>query len=223
MHDDNLDVLNVNVVFVVGGEKSIDQEEFGRCVGGEVTVAQNIVVSAAPTPAALTPPTVASLTLERERITVEPLPQRLQVVKNYPSDPEELGRVGEVTSCALRSASLEAGSITSVGYNMRFVSEIGQPVVAFLKERCLAPAWPSPVDWGFLGSTTCNAIFRDGAGRQWTLLMEPRRRDVKSSRLFCDVNFHFQKPHEFRQSLFVDNLQHLWETSTSFVRELTAK
>ena len=89
MHDDKLDVLNVSVVFVVGGEKSIDQEKFGECVGAEVTIAQNIVLPASPTPAALAPTTVSSLTLDRERITVEPLLQRLQVTKMYPSAPEE--------------------------------------------------------------------------------------------------------------------------------------
>ena len=223
MHDDKLDVLNVNVVFVVGGEKSIDREKFGECVGAEVTVAQNIVLPASPTPAALAPATVSSLTLDRERITVEPLPERLQVTKNYPSAPEELRRVGEVTSCALRNAGLAAGAIAFVGYNMRFVYETDEPVVALLKERCLAPTWPKPLDWAFVGSTTCNAIFRDGADRQWTILMEPRNRDVESSKLFCDVNLHFQKPHDFNQRLFVANLQHLWETSTSFVRELTTK
>ena len=223
MHDDKLDVLNVNVVFVVPGEKSIDQERFGECVGAEVTVAQNIMVPASPTPSTLAPSTVVSLTLDRERITVEPLPERLQVTKNYPSAPKELHRVGEVTSCALRHAGLTAGSIVFVGYNMRFVYELDQPAVALLKDRCLAPTWPNPKNWNFVGSTTCNAIFRDGLGRQWTILMEPRHRDVESSKLFCDVNFHFQEPHEFRQGLFVSNLQHLWETSTSFVREMTAK
>ena len=223
MHDDKLDVLNVNVVFVVGGEKSIDQEKFGECVGAEVTIAQNIVLPASPTPVALAPTTVSSLTLDRERITVEPLLERLQVTKKYPSAPEELRRVGEVTSCAHGNAGLVAGSVAFVGYNMQFVYEIDQPVVAFLKERCLAPTWPKPLDWRFLGSTTCNAIFQDGEGRQWTILMEPRKRDIESSKLFCDVNLHFQKPHDFNQRLFVANLQHLWETSTSFVKELTTK
>ena len=222
MHDDKLDVLNVSVVFVVGGEKSIDQEKFGKCVGAEVTIAQNIVLPASPTPAALAPTTV-SLTLDRERITVEPLLERLEVTKMYPSAPEELRRVGEVTSCALGNAGLVAGSVASVGYNMRFAYEIDQPVVALLKERCLAPTWPKPLDWGVLGSTTCNVLFRDVEGRQWTILMEPRNRDLESSKLFCDVNLHFQKPHDFNQRLFVANLQHLWETSTSFVKELTTK
>ena len=81
MHDDKLDVLTVGVVFVVDGEKSIDQEKFGECVGAEVTIAQDIVLPASPTPAALGPTTVSYLTLDRERITVELRPERLQVTK----------------------------------------------------------------------------------------------------------------------------------------------
>ena len=160
-----------------------------------------------------------TLTLNRERITLELSASRSMINRDYPSR-EELRRLAEVARQAIDNTSNTDQQPRASGFNVDLIFDQKSADTAFeyLSKRLFDVGALGNEDWKFVGGVG-KLIFND-RGRRWTVSLEPRLNDETESRVFLGVNLHKAGPDLPVEDEIRTSLEEVWDEVHDFVHRL---
>ena len=215
------DVLKINLVLV--GIRLLSQPgeraAFDKSVGTEVTEVPGLgVMINIPTG---TPKVESSpaLTLNRDRITLELIPDRSTITREYPSE-DSLNRLVEVASHAIEQSNLGAQHLRAFGFNIEAVYQLtsGETASQFIVNRVFVANLLHAAGYQLIGGSPRLYLRRDG--QIWNVNVEPRFGDPNSNRVFASLNLHRDENRIPSRSVINDSLKKVWAEAHSIMKSL---
>ena len=211
MGTDVQDVLKVSVVFaeidLLEGDKAL--ASFSGSVESEV-LPDGIIIGNG-----------RVLRLPRDRILVASSSLRSRVERNYPQL-DDLGRLAQVTACAIVASDLTEWRVSAYGINVDLVYDqtSGDSAQTYLAQRVLSPAVGNSNAWGLVGGSA-KLVFDDD-GRRWTATLEPRLGDETTSKVYLGLNLHLADRQIPTQDELSALLTEVWEQAHGLVERVDA-
>ena len=215
------DIVKVNLVLV--GLRLLstpeDVEAFRRAIGTDVQLAGAGL--ATNIQSGITEPQF-SLSLNKDRITLELSPSRSTISRDYPSR-ENLPRLAKIAGQAINNSSIADQQLLAFGVNIDLVFDQDPdiPAFAYLSRRLFDVEALGGEGWQFVGGAG-KVIFGDGA-RRWTIALEPRFSDETESRVFLSANLHMAEQNLPTESEIEYSLNEIWDEVHEFVQRLDEK
>ena len=215
------DVLKVNIVFAGVGLLSGQDERtaFVRSVDTDVVVERLVAV---PVPVGeMTENTESGtlLTLNRDRIRLESVPNRTLIHRDYPTF-ESLERLAEVVIYAINDTETPENALVAYGYNIDVVYDPGAEVPSgvYLAERLYPGKQFGDESWNLVGGS--GRLVFESEGVNWNVTIEPRANDLTGRKIYLSLNLH--KDDQFLPNFdeMFDDLQTVWEQAHNFADRL---
>lgn len=213
-----LEIVKTNLVLVgirlLNGPEEI--ESFKRAIGTDVQLAgvgMGVNIQTGVAEPGLT------LTLNRDRITLDLSAPRSMINRDYPSR-EDLPRLAEVARQAINSTSIGEQQLRAFGFNIDLVfdQDPETPAFTYISRRLFDVDVLGSEGWQFIGGSG-KLIFLDGE-RRWTITLEPRFNDESESRIFSSVNLHRAEQTLPTEDEIRNSLQRMWDEVHNFVHRL---
>ncbi len=130
-----------------------------------------------------------TITLDRERISLNMSPSRSSITRAYPSV-QDLDRLAKVSALAIESTVLIDQVPKAFGYNIEVVfdQDSGQPAIQYIGKRLFGHQSLGEVGWELIGGTG-QLVFADAQSR-WTINLRPRSDNPDTSKGFMSLNLH---------------------------------
>ena len=210
------DVLKINIVLV--GANLLDTskkfERFSAKVSTDVAPGLGLALGGP----GLIPAPGRKLKLQRDRISLDLMPNHAAVEREYPSK-SDLPRLAEVAGAAIQSSELQGKTVTAFGYNIDLVFEqqARSSALEYLGDRLFTTVGFAQSDWKLVGGL--GQLTFDSSDGRWTIRLEPRS-NMDSSRGFVSLNLHKEEQRlpplrEIKQS-FVQ----VWSQAHDLVKRL---
>ena len=214
------DILKININ-LVGISIPVDKEiisAFSNTVGTDVLWMGREIQSD------LNPKASAAgqgLVLQRDRVSIMTLPDRIIVEREYPSE-SDLQRLAEIADAVLLHREGDTFP-AAFGYNLDLVyrQESEFSAYQYIGERLFRKDVLTPEDWVLEGGSG-RLIFGSSVGR-WTIQIEPRFNQDSESRLFIDLNLHKQEQRVPDSNEMLRDFHCIWSQSHSFIDHLDGK
>lgn len=218
------DILKANLVLI--GLHLLDKPEavtaFRSHVDTDVQVSGAGLVLA---PASSGMGATQTLSLNRDRISLDLAPDRSVITKEYPSTEEpqlhrDFSRLSEVASFAISNTSEEGGTLRAFGYNIEVVYEQDTDLSAFnyLAKRLFQSESTTKAGWQLIGGAA--KLSYEGDNKLWNLIVEPRFNDKETNRIFLSLNLHKVQQSSPSQDEIRDSLYEAWSQATAFAMQL---
>ena len=184
------DVLKINIVLVGIGllNNANETKAFSDAVNTEVITAGVGLSFGVPT---LPPEPGRTLELQRDRISLQLIPGRTAIERAFVSEPEDLDRLADVVSLALKHTHLGREEVpTAFGYNIELVYDqtTGRSALGYLGAGLFGRGGLTVPDWKLVGGA--GRFIFDSADGRWSIRVEPRFNDEESSRIYLSMNLH---------------------------------
>ena len=218
MADTELEVIKANLVLV--GIRLLgtpdDIESFRRSVGTDVQLSG--VGMGVNIQTGIAEPGF-SLTLSRDRITLESSSSRSTIFRDYPSR-ENIPTLASVAWQAIGNTSIGEQKLRSFGFNVELIFDQKSQATAFeyLSRRLFDVESLGNEGWQFVGGAG-RIVFSDG-DRRWTLSLEPRFNDAAETRVFLSVNLHKDEQVLPSEDEIRKSLEEVWDEVHDFVQRL---
>ena len=215
------DVIKVNIVLpslrLLGTQEEFDA--FKLAIHTEVEIGRAGLYASIQT--GLTEPGI-TLTLNRERLTLDLTPLRTTVNRDYPSR-ADLSRLADVTWQSLDSTSLEGQQLQAYGFNIEMVldQDSETSALAYLSRRLFDVEFLGGDEWRFAGGEG-RLIFDEGA-RHWTIALESRHNDHTEPRVFLSVNLHVDDERLPDKLELATALEDFWDEVEAFIQRMDQK
>ena len=209
------DVLMVDAVFV-DLELLRDQREITECsatIGAEL-VPEGVLIAGSPQ---MSPVQGRVLRLPRDRIVFETSAHRTRVVREYPSSVDDLPLLVRRAAQAVSVSDLQGRAPASFGCNIQLVYEqdSGQNATGYLGRRLFIPTADLHEHWGLAGGFG-KLLIEEGSWR-WTITLEPRFNDSKTTKVFLDINLHVPERRMPDETELETLLGDLWNRAHSLI------
>ena len=161
-----------------------------------------------------------TLTLNKDRITLDLSASRSAISRDYPSR-EELARLAEVADQAkLATRNIAEQQLRAFGFNIELIFDQQSATTAFeyLSQRLFHVSQLGNEGWQFVGGAG-KLVFND-SDRRWTISLEPRFNDETESRVFLSVNLHNAAQNLPTEDEMRDYLEEFWDETHRFVQRL---
>ena len=208
------DVLKANVVFV--GIELLDSQEgiaeFQNSIGSEV-VPEGILIGGG---ASVTPTQGQVLRLPRDRIILHISSIKSVVEREYPTL-SDLPRLAEITDCAIRNSKSSELTPDAFGFNIDLVCDqpSGDTALKYLADHLFSSNIQNTNRWTLVGGSG-KFIFEED-GHRWTVTVEPRFGDDKTTRVYLGLNFHINDKRMPSQSEILGLLREAWDKAHNFL------
>ena len=160
-----------------------------------------------------------TVSINRERVTVDVLPNRLAVAKEYPSR-ADLSRLAEVVRTVVDCSSLPTDRSVPHGYNIEMLYRCdGQTAAAFISEHLLMSMRVAKDGWTPIGNNG-RVVYQHGE-RQWTFSVEPRFNDPQTPIVYVAANLHIDSQPPPTTGPLSKELDTVWEEAQEFVGRLS--
>jgi hypothetical protein len=214
------DVLKVNFTQVGVQLLSGPQERaaFNSHVGAEVSeaVGEGITFGVSPSGFTSPLPMVAQphvLMLQKERTTLELIPDRSTITRDYPENIGAIDRLSDVAGYAIEMSDIESQEQRAFGFNIEAVYELtsGEKAFQFISSRVFAPHLLRDAGYTLVGGSPRLRFLR---GEQiWNITLEPRFGDPDSNRVFIRLNLHKDGSEIPSKDLIKESLREVWGQS----------
>lgn len=202
-----------------------EREAFISQCNTEVTSETGIGIVATGT--SRTQDNVHILKLNRDRITLELSPGRSAIKREYPSK-SDLQRLAEICDLSMANSNLEDAVPGAFGYNviLLYSPNPGVPAISYLGERLFARALmqdeslellPNAEIVGGMGN-----ISFDVDGRRWNLTVEPRFKELDTSTIYFNLNYHFSEPRIPEHDEIKDSIVKTWHQAYAIIEAIDA-
>ena len=212
------DILKTNIVLVGLGllGNTAEVNAFGQAVGTDEIVAEAgilVGIPGAPQPAA------GKLSLQRDRISVQMLPDRTVIEREFP-ERRDLTRLAEVYGKAIESTKSQRGMLRAYGYNLDLVydQDSGSSSRRYLGDRLFGNGNFAPEGWTLGGGAA--KLFFDSPAGAWTIQVEPRANDDDSTRVFMSLNLHRANLDVPNRTTALQSLEEVWDSALSLIERL---
>ena len=173
---------------------------------------QGIIELAIGTPPIGSPPSPSppvSLVLNRDRITLNGVPGRSDITKEYPSDSNvDLSRLAEIARVAIESSDLRGQRLQAYGFNLEAVYSLHISAGDFLSQRILNPGLFEDLDYQMVGGVSSLQMMK--GSHLWNLRFEPRFGDYRKNKLFVSFNLHRNSEAIPRKTEMLRSLGEVW-------------
>ena len=161
------------------------------------------------------------LNLNRDRIVLDLSSSRSTIVKDYPTNPDDLVRLSEIAWSAIQCSELGSKRPRAFGYNIELVydQDSAKEAVSYLGTRLFRSLPLGRDEWTLTGGTG-QLILSDSTGRRWTINARPRPGDDPTSRVFLGMNLHYSDARVPSQDDIKNSLNELWDECHRFVAQL---
>lgn len=126
--------------------------------------------------------------LHKDRISITITSDRSIVKQDYPNA-GTLDRLSEIASLAIDSTRIMHAT-GALGYNIElvYIQDSGSPAATYIADRVFS-AFDRNEGWQIAGG---RAAFRftDEGGAIWNVVLEPRRGDYSTNKVFLSINLH---------------------------------
>ena len=213
------DVLKVNLVLV--GTMLLRAQEQRDCfqqkIGTEIVSAGILIEKVGNAQES----TGHVLQIPKDRISLECSDFRTTINRDYPHS-TELTRFAEVIDYAISCSADNMKPITAFGFNtsLTFDNDSDVPAIRYIADRFFSSRLPSDDDSLLVGGYG-KLIFRSKE-YQSTFTVEPRRGDTTTTKVFLDINRHFDHGDCPRGERLVENLESLWADAHALVNRIEA-
>ena len=191
----------------------------------EVTSETGIGIAAAGTSG--TQENVHILKLNRDRISLEISPARCTIKREYPSK-IDLQRLAEICYLSIANSDSNDSTPDAFGYNiiLLYTPTSGVPASAYLGERIFARALmqddeiellPSSEIVGGMGQVTF-----DIQGTRWNLTVEPRFKDLNTTTIYLNLNYHFSEKRLPGHDEISESLRKTWNQAYGIIEAIDA-
>ena len=215
-----LEVLKAELVLVGVGLIKTPEElvAFRSAVGSDVVAALSLTTNI---PSGITEPG-GSLTVDRERISLDISPSRAVIRRDYPSL-DDLARLVQVAGFAITNTDLADQKPRAFGYNIELVydQDSGLSASRYLADRLFTPGSFVIEGGQFIGGA--GRLIYEGSGKRWTIAIEPRFNDNETTRIFLTLNLHRGEQRLPDEEEISASLQEAWEQAHSFAKRLDAR
>ena len=160
-----------------------------------------------------------TLTLSRDRISLDVSPTRSAISRDYPSR-DELGKLAEVAWKAIDNTSIEGQQLRAFGFNFDLIFHqcSSDSAIGYLSRRLFDVEPLGSAGWQFVGGA--GRLIFDDSGRRWTIRLEPRFNADTESRVFLSTNVHMVN-HELPTANEIrESLEEIWDEIHDFVKRL---
>ena len=228
------DVLNISLV-ILGVQllnKSEAKNEFAKQVGTEVTdtptagvtgmITINLTpaIGETPPPISPPPPPFQKMRLNRDRIQLDLLPDRANILKEYPKR-EEIYRFAEVVGIALDQTDFSSQHPQAYGVNLDAVYRLttGETASQFIVSQLYTPNLFQEKGYQVLGGTSELSLRREE--RSWNIRFQPRFGDTEADKLFVGLNLHNDDGLVPTQAIMAELLIEVWDQMDSIMEYLS--
>lgn len=186
------DFLNVNVVFnsieLLNTHASL--KKFETFVDSEIVISEGTDVSINPHgPVSLKARTI---TIQKDRIFVDCSQVRSIAQRDYPSSPGDLARLADIVNYAF-SCTEHTKTPANFGINIDMVcnQDSGHSASGYIAHNILSH---SLLENKSIISGSGTFTFLDEQQKQWAIRIEPRFKDLNTTKVFLSLNLHFNEP-----------------------------
>lgn len=163
-----------------------------------------------------------TLTIGRDRITLQLIPDRTIVEMEYPRC-DTLERLNYVTSLAYAHSAVSIQNLRAVGFNLEAVYQLsnGETAGEFMSNRIFSQGLVGESGFKLRGGSTKLHLVR--GRKQWVINIEPRLGDNLGSKIFVNMNLHFSNeagPVMPSQEFIGESLSELWNQAQTMMDDL---
>lgn len=186
------DILSIDAVFA-DLEVLRNDDEVAACsaaLGSEIITEVGLVLGAS----RASPLQGRRLQMPRDRMRMEASAHRTRVVREYPSEIDDVGSVVRLARLAIDNTVLQEAVPSSFGFNLEMVydQDSGESALTYLGGRLFARASDLHERWGQVGGFG-RLVVREGTW-QWTINLEPRFQAADTTKVFLGANLHVAEP-----------------------------
>ena len=166
--------------------------------------------------AEITPKSPTELAIEQERLSFDVAPP-LEIQRDYPQH-QDIDRLAQAAN-AWTDLVADSDSIHSVLYRIERTCspDWDDDNLRVLGRRLLAPELPFS-SWEVYGGTG-SIVYKDEQGRMWNFTIQPRALDT--TKLYLDASLLIEADPNLATEEVARSLQDVWETSLSFLQEVS--
>lgn len=156
-----------------------------------------------------------SVSLNRDRITLDLSPSRSTIRREYPSE-AELRRLAEVSGHAIGKTTVAGQHLRAFGYNLELVydQDSGEPASKYLADRLFSSSIPIQDDWELIGGGA-KMVYNEG-GNQWQFTTEARFNEPGTTKVFLNLNLHKDQQEPPTPNQIENHLQAIWDQAHLF-------
>ena len=214
------EVLKINLVLVGVGLINTKEEfdNFRQEVSTDVVVAGTGLTIGLPI---TTPELGRTLTLNRDRISLELSGARSAINRDYPSL-QDLDRLAEVAGFAIEKTNLEDQDLRAFGYNIELVyqpdTDTRSSASRYISEKIFVAGIPGIEEWNLVGGG--GRLLYKGDDKVWQVGIESRFNDDTDSRVFMTLNMHLDATDIPNQKEIRESLNDIWTQAHKFITRL---
>ena len=214
-----IDVIKIDVVLL--GDNHLNDESAVDSLKRELDLDDLQIVRGLAT-YVLTGENSPSITvnINRERVLMEILPNRLAVSKEYPQR-TDVNRVVEVAMAGIDCSALRTQDRVPRGYNVEILFRLdeGELAATFISERLLKSHQLAKDGWEPVGQYGRVVYQQDE--RRWTFSVEPRNQESSTPILYVATNLHVDHQPIPDGNTFIEELSSVWIETQEFVSRLS--
>lgn len=203
------DILNINVVFngieLLNTPASL--KKFETFVDSEIVINEGTDVSINPHGSVSLK--ARTITIQKDRVFVDCSQARSIAQRDYPSSPGDLARLADIVSHAY-SCTEHTKTPANFGLNLDMVcnQNSGRSASGYIAHNILSHSLlENKRIIGGSGAFT----FLDEQQKQWAIRIEPRFKDLKTTKVFISLNLHFNEPRIPNNNEIRTFLDQIWD------------
>ena len=221
------DVLESSFVLLGIGLLSTpaERDAFINQCNTEVTSETGIGIASAGT--SRTQENIHILKLNRDRITLEISPGRCSIKREYPAK-LDLQRLAEICYLSIANSNLNDAVPGAFGYNviLLYRPDSGVTASSYLGERLFARALMQDEEIELLPTSEIvggmGQISFDIEGRRWNLTVEPRFKDLNTTTIYLNLNYHFSEKRLPVHDEISESLRKTWNQAYGIIEAIDA-
>ena len=131
------------------------------------------------------------LTLGRDRIALDLMPDRTTVSIDYPTDANDLEKLAKVARTAIEVSDVGNQQLRAFGFNVEVVYKLtdGEQASEFISRNIYAPGLFQDAGFSIIGGSSQLVLVKDG--QLWNVTVEPRFGKPDSNKIFTAINLHY--------------------------------
>ena len=161
-----------------------------------------------------------TLTLGRDRIAIDLMPDRTTISVEYPTGEHDLNRLAEIARIAIDTSDVGNQQLRAFGFNIESVYKLtdGELAGDFISNHIFAPGILHNSGFQTIGGSSKLMLLRDD--QLWNIGIEPRFGDFESNKVFMTLNLHYVctsgGPRPSRSTI-VKSLKTVWDQAEAIV------
>ena len=156
------------------------------------------------------------LVLNRERITLLGVPGRSDIIKDFPSDDQDITRLTNIAQRAIECSDLREQPLQAYGFNLDAVYNLSVSAGSFLSQHILQPGLFEDSGYRVVGGASNLQLMKDS--HMWNIRIEPRLGNFETKKVFVSFNLHRDSQAIPTEAELHNSLSEVWTQAKETMR-----